>query len=103
MVCDLNNYEFPDKEFDLIFCSGSIEYLNDTDWFFEKLSLAKKQVIMSYCTMERLPMLSIRRGNSWESNLTSFEIMGMMRNKGFDLRHTEAFNESTVIFDFRRG
>lgn len=52
IVCDLNNYEFPDLKVDVAVCAGIIGYLNDLEWFFQKLATCAKKIILSYQSKE---------------------------------------------------
>lgn len=36
LVCDLNNKEFANKNYDLFLIAGCLEYVEDPDWFFSK-------------------------------------------------------------------
>ncbi len=102
LVYDLNEYQFPDEEYDVFLCSGVIEYVVDADWFFEQFSKCRKQAVISYCLMERADSVLDRRRSCWKSDLTMRQIINMMSCQGFVLFNSKTINELTVCMDFRR-
>ena len=102
IVCDLNNYEFPEIAFDVAYISGSLEYMEHLDWYFDQISKAEKMIVMSYSALEYYPLIDLRKGKSWVSHLSSLEIIQALAERGFELSDSAFWGQWTVIMKFKR-
>ena len=102
IVCDLNNREFPNIEFDCAFISGNLEYIVDVDWYFDNISRAKRQIILSYSALEYNPYVSRRKNETWVNHLTINEIVKAMNIRGFELIVSTIWEEVAPIMVFRK-
>jgi len=100
IVCDLNQYEFPNVSFDTAYISGSLEYMEHLDWYFDQICLAEKSVVLSYSALEYFPLIERRKRKSWVNHLTSAEIINFMHERGFILKDTAFWGKWTVIYKF---
>jgi hypothetical protein len=100
IVCNLNQYEFPDVSFDSAFISGSLEYMENLDWYFDQICKAKKEIILSYSALEYFPFIDVRKKKSWVNHLTIFEIMQYMSKRGWVLNGSDFWGSRTIILNF---
>lgn len=83
IVCDFNNYEFPDIKTDVIFCGGIIEYINDYQWFAKTVYAHCSRCIASYNPVEYTADPAVRKNLDWVNSLTSHEFVECFKNAGF--------------------
>lgn len=102
IVCDLNHYEFPTVDFDVAYISGSLEYMENLEWYFDQICKANHEVILSYSLLEYFPLIDIRKKKSWVNHLTVLEIMEYMKRRKFLLATSAFWGKWTVIFKFER-
>lgn len=103
IVCDLNRYEFPKIDFDVAYISGSLEYMENLEWYFEQICNAKLEVILSYSALEYFPLIDKRKNKSWVNHLTIIEIIEYMREQGFSLKTSDFWGRWTIIMKFVRS
>lgn len=102
IVCNLNNYEFPTIDFDVAYISGSLEYMENLDWYFDQICKANNEIILSYSLLEYFPLIDRRKRKSWVNHLTAVEIIEYMKRRNFLLTASEFWGKWTVIFKFER-
>lgn len=103
MVCDFNEYEFPNIYVDVVFVSGLLEYIKDINWFVEQVANhAHEKIVLSYCSWDgTAKAFRARKRNNWINELTIDEIPSRFLVHGFVL-DSIANNSRNDIFIFRR-
>lgn len=88
IVYDFNDNEPPPKlsGFDIIICSGILEYMKSPDRFMRIVSGWGTHMIMSYATTDKTPSLEQRQGSGWFNHLSND-----------DVRRLIGFNGGTVV------
>jgi len=100
IVCDFNKREFPSNSVDVIFVSGCLEYINDPEWFIEKIAQHSPICILSYCTLETFPSLEERRQYCWKNHLTKDELIFLFYKNSMENRIFEHTSTNHNIFVF---
>jgi len=85
ILCDFNQREFPDLTVDLCFVSGCLEYIEDVDWFLNKISQNCNSLILSYCTSNLVPDIASRRSLAWKNHLSHVSLLAKLKSAGFSL------------------
>jgi len=85
IVCNLNDNQFPEIKADLCFVSGCFEYVENIEWFLDKLEACAPALIISYCTRDLNPDLKLRKSMGWVNHLSFQEIVRMIASRGFSL------------------
>ncbi len=85
IVCDFNKKEFPVVKVDVCFCSGCLEYVDDVDWFFDKISNSSTSFILSYCTTDVYPSIRKRKSMGWVNHLSSSKLKKKIQSHGLVL------------------
>lgn len=102
IVCDLNNHQFPELRADLCFVSGCFEYVEDFEWFIDKIMLCAPALIISYCTRELQPDLGVRKSMGWVNHLFLAEFITLIETRGFLLTKQPELITGDAIFKFIR-
>lgn len=102
IVCDLNHYEFPNIDFDVAYISGSLEYMENLEWYFDQICKANHEVVLSYSLLEYFPLIDLRKKKSWVNHLSVIDIIEYMKRRNFLLTTSEFWGRWTVIFKFER-
>ena len=100
IICDFNKYEFPNVMADVSFVSGVMEYVNDWQWFIERMCKCSRTVIVSYCSVETYGNPNVRRRVHWVNNLSIQEIIDEFKRNGFSMSLNLTFLEKTAIMKF---
>jgi hypothetical protein len=78
VVADFNKYEFPNIFVDCCFCSGVLEYVNDLEWFLDKINQTEcRYVLVSYSVKEQNQTIEERRSHAWVNDLTFDELVDL--------------------------
>lgn len=86
LVCDLNRSEFPSGSVDVAFISGCLEYVKDYRWFLRTVAGSiRKQVILSYCVVDRFDNMPQRRASAWVSDLSEAMLLSECELAGLRL------------------
>ena len=86
LVCDLNRHEFPPESVDVVFISGCLEYVEDYRWFLRTVAGSiRKQVILSYCVVDRFDNMPQRRASAWVSDLSEAMLLSECELAGLRL------------------
>ena len=103
IVCDFNNYEFPKLDVDLVFVSGCLEYVKDVDWFINNITnAAKSEILISYCALDFISDISVRRKNAWINDVTISELIYKIQNQGFILTNRNDYFKHCPILKFEK-
>lgn len=102
IVCDLNAYEFPDVAFDTAYISGSLEYMENLEWYFDHICRAGREIIMSYSSLEHYPFIQWRQDKSWVNHLSISELRDEMNKRGFRLTDSAFWGRWTSILKFEK-
>lgn len=102
IVCDFNAWEFPDKEVDVVFISGCLEYIEEPMQFLQKVAKTADKVIISYCSLEENPKIKVRRNIGWKNDLTKLDLVKMFNDLGYKLREYSYAIERNNIFVFEK-
>lgn len=102
IVCDFNLYQFPSEKVDIVFVGGCLEYIDDVDWFIEKIANATNCAVLSYCSYEASPDILWRRSKGWVNHFTITEIIDKFQKKGFLLKDYTYMQNIRMIIKFER-
>lgn len=102
IVCNFNDWEFPDVVADAGFVSGALEYIACPEWFIEQLASHAERVVLSYCTLEAQPDLRQRRRNNWVNALTEQELIALCETNKLRLVTIDRTLGTDPIFVFER-
>lgn len=80
-ICDFNKGEFPDRNVDVILCSGVIEYIYDVDSFVRNITSRSEVVVGSYNFVESFH----DRPPIWVNRLTISDLVSLFYKYGFCL------------------
>ena len=100
IVCDFNKLEFPDFPVDVTFISGCLEYIENYKWFIKEISSHSHRCIVSYCTIESIPNIAIRRKRAWKNDLKREELIEAFEKNSMKIKFEDKFGESNDIFVF---
>ena len=101
VVCDFNKKEFPAYRVDTIFVSGCLEYIEDVEWFVEKISEhTKKELVLSYCPLEYVSDIRERRKIGWKNHMSMTQLNKVMQEVGLEITFGEKSIGSNVIFHY---
>jgi len=84
IVADLNNYEFPEGQYDWITLIGVLEYVKDIRWVLTRAHEAASNVLVTYNTLENNPNKWSRRKRGWMSHLVNKDLLKLFRDTGWD-------------------
>lgn len=99
-VYDLNQYQYPGFNADVVFVSGCLEYIKDYKWLVNKISLSGKKVIISYCTREQFPNELQRRKLGWVNHLSSIQLIQVFSENKMKLKEQTITTLNNLIFIF---
>ena len=103
VVLDLNNCTLDGIQADIAFLSGVLEYVEDVPGFIAMLKAGSfRQVILSYCTLEKHPEMQARLNCNWASHESIFTIIGGFL-PDFHLTALEEVNNHNTIMVFSRS
>lgn len=85
LVCDFNEYEYPDVKANIAFVSGCLEYINDYHWFVKQISINQTKCILSYCTREEFPDIKDRERRTWVNHLAKDDVIKLFLDNNFNL------------------
>ncbi|OPJ64514.1 polysaccharide pyruvyl transferase family protein [Clostridium chromiireducens] len=102
IVCDFNNREFPKKKVDTAFVSGVFEYIVDTEWFINEISLCCNQFIISYNAFELRPECGFRKTEGFVNKYTTAELITLVQKYGFRLNDSRYFYPYQVLLNFEK-
>ena len=80
-IMDLNAGEFLEIPVDVIFCSGSLEYIYDLDRLIGKFVCYGKSVLCSYCTTDTHPS----RNAIWVNHFSHSGFIQLFQRHGYTL------------------
>lgn len=94
IVCDFNEYEFPDIKADVVCAIGILGYIKDPEWFLEKIMSCCKKCIITYKGREKYD----------SSMLYSEEIIEFLKKGGWHMtRRDTSLDEWTLIASFEKN
>lgn len=102
LLCDFNARQFPDVRADVAFISGSLEYIDDYEWFVGRVTAASTKCVIAYCVATPESTLSKRRQNAWVNHLTEGELVGLFQRHGMKLAERGERYMSSRIYVFKR-
>ncbi|HTA82477.1 MAG TPA: methyltransferase domain-containing protein [Bacteroidia bacterium] len=102
IVCDFNKHQFPNKSVDVIFVSGCLEYVKDHEWFISEISNHAKKCVISYCTIEAVPNIIIRKRRAWVNSLKKEELIKLFNKNGMDIMEDKMFDKANRVFIFAK-
>ncbi len=101
LTADFNNMQFPSQQADTVFCSGCLEYIENADWFIERMCKCESnEIIVSYCCLEYCMDIQQRRRCGWKNHMTIRQIIAKFAQYGFTLEYTEKSIGLNLIFKF---
>ena len=100
VVVDLNKRPLPPLSASVGFLSGVLEYITDLRGFLEYLQDSNlKKVILSYCTLENIPDLRMRKSLNWVNTESIYFLLSAFTPR-YNLTAIEDANQNTVmVFD----
>jgi len=102
VVANFNRHEYPDILADVAFVSGTLEYVEDYEWFVGQVCSRSKRCIVSYCTLECYPALKTRRRKAWKSHLSRSALVELFTKNGMELDEESAAISLNPIFVFSK-
>lgn len=103
VVADFNKYEFPNIFVDCCFCSGVLEYVNDLEWFLDKINQTEcRYVLVSYSVKEQNQTIEERRSHAWVNDLTFDELVDLFYRHDFILTDWNKHFDFSPLLKFRR-
>lgn len=102
VVVNFNRHEYPDIGADVAFVSGTLEYIEDYEWFVRQICSRSKRCIVSYCTTECYPDLKVRKRMAWKSHLSRSTLLELFTKNGMDLDTESGVVAQNPIFVFSR-
>ncbi len=85
IVCDFNKGEFPDRNVDVAFVSGCLEYVENPRWFVDQIVNHADRCVISYCTTEAFPNPVMRSATGWKNSFDAAQIIAMFEEKSMRL------------------
>jgi len=101
LICDFNKKEFPNVKADACFVSGVLEYIDDVDWFLRKISACCNSLIISYCTTDYNPDMTVRKSLNWVNHFTFSELKDKIESKGFVLYKKGKTTDNNELMKFK--
>ena len=102
VICDFNKYQFPNNKSNVAFVSGCLEYIEDVNWFVEKISETNDKCILSYCTTEYFPNKENRISFAWKNHFSKNEIISLFKKNYFYLKSECLTKTNNQIFLFEK-
>jgi hypothetical protein len=97
LVLDLNRDSLAEIRADIGFLSGVLEYIADVPTFARNLTaLPLRQIILSYCTLEKHGDLQARRNLNWASHESIFTLLPPFL-KRYHLSALDDVNGNTIL------
>ena len=103
IVLDLNRDPLTAIQAEVAFLSGVLEYVENVELFAQKLTGAGfRQIILSYCTLDKFGDLNNRKNLNWLSHKSLFELLAIFL-PAFDLTALDDVNGNTILSFNRKG
>ena len=102
IIIDFNKNQFPNLKVDTVFASGILEYINDPQWFIEKISKCSNKCIISYCTVDYFPEEEKRVSRKWVNNLKFSDIVSIFKTNKMELTNNLLSENNNSIFVFEK-
>jgi hypothetical protein len=102
VVINFNKHEYPDITADVAFVSGTLEYVEDYEWFVQQVCSRSSRCIVSYCTTEFYPDLRVRSRKAWKSHISRCRLIELFAENGMDLDAESGVVERNPIFVFSK-
>jgi hypothetical protein len=103
VLANFNRHQYPDIRADVAFLSGTLEYIEDYEWFVRQVSSRSSRCIVSYCTTEYHPDLKVRIRKAWKSHLSRSTLVRLFARNGMHLDAESTAVAGNPIFVFSRG
>ncbi len=114
IVCDFNRMEFPERKADYVVAAGILHFVQNSKWFFERVSGCTDNLILTYSPTEWVPDRKVREDVfHWVNHLSLGKLLEMAGNASFILQHMEEFKIEDskcpdgytydLIFKFRKA
>jgi coenzyme F420-reducing hydrogenase beta subunit/uncharacterized coiled-coil protein SlyX len=114
IVCDFNRMEFPEQKADYAVAAGILNFVQNTQWFFEQIAGCTDNLILTYSPTEWVPDRKVREDIfHWVNHMSFEELLETAGNADFILQHMEEFtvenpmcpdgSVSNLIFKFRKA
>jgi hypothetical protein len=103
LVCDFNAKQFPDVKADVTFISGCLEYVEDVEWFIDRVAAAAPKCVIAYCIVNPGDNLARRRQNAWVNDLTEEGLIALMGRHGLQFKEKGERFMSSQIYVFEQS
>jgi hypothetical protein len=103
VLANFNRHQYPDIRADVAFLSGTLEYIEDYEWFVRQVSSRASRCIVSYCTTESYPDLKLRIRKAWKSHLSRSTLIRLFAKNGMHIDAECTAVAENPIFVFSRG
>ena len=103
IVCDFNAFQFPEMDADVFFVSGCLEYVEDYEWFIERIATKGRKCIISYCCAGNTPEKKYRAKNAWVNHLSHENIVSIFNANEMTLRETWQVDSVNTCFVFEHA
>lgn len=102
IVLDLNVDSLNSVVADIAFLSGVLEYIADVPGFVSKIKARNfRQIILSYCTLEKHPDMAARLNCNWLSHESIFQLLACFL-PDYQLTALDEVNNYNTILVFSR-
>jgi hypothetical protein len=102
VVANFNSHEYPDIKADVAFVSGTLEYVQDYEWFVGQVCLRSRRCIVSYCTTECYPDLNVRNRKAWKNHLSRSTLLELFTKNEMHLDAESNAVAQNPIFVFSK-
>jgi hypothetical protein len=102
VVANFNSHEYPDIVADVAFLSGTLEYVEDYEWFVHQVCSRSRKCIASYCTIDCYPELVVRYRKAWKSHLSRCDLLKLFARNGMELDAESGVVMNNPIFVFSK-
>lgn len=98
IVHDFNsNAQPPELKFDVVVCSGVMEYIEDPQTFLKTISEWGSTIILSYGVTDYTPTRAARANNGWFTDLSEADVARMIKATGMVIKSKSKWS-SQILF-----
>jgi len=102
IICDFNKKEFPERNADVAFVSGSLEYVKDYSWFIQMIATHSTICVLSYCILDDFPNIRERRRLAWVNDLSKKNLIDLFERNKMSLQDYQKTEVNHHIFVFAK-
>ncbi len=93
IVCDFNKGEFPDQHVDVVIASGILGYIDNLEWFLDKICNSCRKILLSFRGAEKYK----------DGAITTQELIEYLHSKGFSItKKDDSLEDWSIIASFEK-